>query len=168
MCSCSPIFPLLLVFTLVATSIFFIFSLPRSNFHDFPSTKLVSFVFYLSLQVFFCQPHDINVDVVVQFNPWSKFIFFCFKLITIHYHAHKQKKIKFKPRIKLNHIIDIKIQVKERLGCFILSKGQGGHVIYRQNARVLEMQNSPPPGLHEGVDVYLDDFLRTQISWMHR
>ena len=25
-----------------------------------------------------------------------------------------------------------------------------------------------PPGLHEGVDVCLDDFLRTQISWIHR
>ena len=31
------------------------------------------------------------------------FIFFCFKLIIIHYHTQKQKKIKFKPRIKLNH-----------------------------------------------------------------
>ena len=33
------------------------------------------------------------------------FIFFCFKLITIHYHTQKRKKIKFKPRIKLNHNI---------------------------------------------------------------
>ena len=31
------------------------------------------------------------------------FIFFCLKLIIIHYHTQKQKKIKFKPRIKLNH-----------------------------------------------------------------
>ena len=30
-------------------------------------------------------------------------IFFCFKLIIIHYHTPKQKKITFKPRIKLNH-----------------------------------------------------------------
>ena len=29
------------------------------------------------------------------------FIFFCFKLIIIHYHIQKQKKVKFKPRIKL-------------------------------------------------------------------
>ena len=33
------------------------------------------------------------------------FIFFCFKLIIIHYHTQKQKKIKFKPRRKLNHNI---------------------------------------------------------------
>ena len=30
-------------------------------------------------------------------------IFFCFKLIIIHCHTQKQKKRKFKPRIKLNH-----------------------------------------------------------------
>ena len=30
------------------------------------------------------------------------FIFLCFKLIIIHYHTPKQRKIKFKPRIKLN------------------------------------------------------------------
>ena len=49
MCSCLPIFPLLLIFTLVAASIFFIFSLPHSNFHVFPRTKMVSFIFYLLL-----------------------------------------------------------------------------------------------------------------------
>ena len=27
----------------------------------------------------------------------------CFKLVKIHYHIPKQRKIKFKPRIKLNH-----------------------------------------------------------------
>ena len=36
------------------------------------------------------------------------FIFFCFKVIIIHYHTQKQKKIKFKPRIKLNHNIYLK------------------------------------------------------------
>ena len=33
------------------------------------------------------------------------FIFLCFKLIIIHYHTQKQRKIKFKPRKKLNHNI---------------------------------------------------------------
>ena len=33
----------------------------------------------------------------------SNFIFFCFKLINIHYNTQTQKKIKFVPRIKLNH-----------------------------------------------------------------
>ena len=33
------------------------------------------------------------------------FTFFCFKLIIIYYHTQKQRKIKFKPRIKLNHNI---------------------------------------------------------------
>ena len=36
-----------------------------------------------------------------------KFNFFCFKLIIIYYHSPKQKEIKFKPRIKLNHNIDM-------------------------------------------------------------
>ena len=31
------------------------------------------------------------------------FISLCSKLITIDYHTPKQRKIKFKPRIKLNH-----------------------------------------------------------------
>ena len=31
------------------------------------------------------------------------FIFLCFKLIIIHYHTQKQKKIEFKRRTKLNH-----------------------------------------------------------------
>ena len=35
----------------------------------------------------------------------STFIFFCLKLIIIHYHTQKQKEIKIKPRIKLNHNI---------------------------------------------------------------
>ena len=42
---------------------------------------------------------------------WFNFIlglnfnFLCVKLIIIHYHSTKQRKIKFKPRIKLNHNI---------------------------------------------------------------
>ena len=35
----------------------------------------------------------------------SIFIFFCLKLIIIHYHTQKQKERKIKPRIKLNHNI---------------------------------------------------------------
>ena len=47
----------------------------------------------------------------IMYMLWFNFIlglnciFFCFKLIIIHYHTQKQKKIKFKPRIKLNHNI---------------------------------------------------------------
>ena len=32
-----------------------------------------------------------------------KFISLCFQLIIIHYYTLKQREIKFKPRIKLNH-----------------------------------------------------------------
>ena len=35
----------------------------------------------------------------------SNFISLCFKLIIINYHTPKQREIKFKPRIKLNHNI---------------------------------------------------------------
>ena len=44
-----------------------------------------------------------DVYVVAQFYPYSNFIFLCFKLIIIHYNTQKQKKIKFEPRLKLNH-----------------------------------------------------------------
>ena len=43
--------------------------------------------------------------------PWFNFIlglnfiFLCFKLINIHYHAPKHRELKIKPRIKLNHNI---------------------------------------------------------------
>ena len=40
---------------------------------------------------------------MVQFYRWFKFISFCFKLIITHYHTQKQKKVKFEPRINLNH-----------------------------------------------------------------
>ena len=39
------------------------------------------------------------------------FIFLCFKLIVIHYHTQKQRKIKFKPRKKLNHNIYMVVYV---------------------------------------------------------
>ena len=46
------------------------------------------------------------VYVVVKFYPQFKnYIFLCFKLIILLYHTLKQRKIKFKPRIKLNHNI---------------------------------------------------------------
>ena len=45
--------------------------------------------------------------VVVQFYPWFKIHFLLFEthhhVIIIHYHIQEQKKIKFEPRIKLNH-----------------------------------------------------------------
>jgi hypothetical protein len=43
--------------------------------------------------------------VLVQYILGSDFILLCFKLIIIlkHNHIQKQRKIKFKPRIKLNH-----------------------------------------------------------------
>ena len=42
---------------------------------------------------------------------WFKFYFLCFKLIIIHYHTQKQRKIKFKPRKKLNHNIYMVVHV---------------------------------------------------------
>ena len=50
---------------------------------------------------------------------WFNFIlglnfnFFCFKLTIIYYHYPKQKEIKFKPRIKLNHNIFTIVRVHE-------------------------------------------------------
>ena len=48
------------------------------------------------------------------------FISLCFKLIITHYHAQKQRKIKIKPRIKLNHnIYNIISVVYQKLGLLI-------------------------------------------------
>ena len=48
-----------------------------------------------------------NFYVVVKFFLGLNFIFLCLKLIIIHYHTQKQRKVKFKPRKNLNHNIYI-------------------------------------------------------------
>ena len=50
-------------------------------------------------------PGEGGVMPMLSFNfiLGLNFLFFCFKIIIIHYHTQKQKIIKFKPRIELNH-----------------------------------------------------------------
>ena len=50
--------------------------------------------------------HKIILMLWFNFILGLNFIFLCFKLIIIHYHTQKQREIKFKPRIKLNHNIE--------------------------------------------------------------
>ena len=56
-----------------------------------------------------CRTENIQYMYLLWFNfiLGLNFILFCFKLIIIYYHTQKQKKMKFKPRIKLNHNIFI-------------------------------------------------------------
>ena len=49
--------------------------------------------------------HGVMYVLWFNFMLGLNFIFLCFKLIIIHYHTQKQREIKFKPRIKLNHNI---------------------------------------------------------------
>ena len=49
----------------------------------------------------------VYIYVVVQFYPWFKFYFPLFQTHYQHYHTQKQREIKLKPRIKLNHNIYI-------------------------------------------------------------
>ena len=96
-------------------------------FHDFSifvtiyPLVLYSFYFDFSFQVSFgemigCDNEEVCTILHWQavhmymlwfnFIPWLKSYFFCFKhyhVIIIHYHTQKQKKIKFEPRINLNH-----------------------------------------------------------------
>ena len=48
-----------------------------------------------------------NMYVVVQFCPLFNFIFLSFNFIIIHFQTPKQRKIKIKSRIRLNHNIYI-------------------------------------------------------------
>ena len=50
---------------------------------------------------------SLGVDVVIQFPPWFKFSFLLFLGKVMMIMSLKQKKLKFKPWIKLNHNIDI-------------------------------------------------------------
>ena len=56
-----------------------------------------------------------------NFTFGLNFIQLCFKLIIIHYHNQKQRKIKFKPGIKLNHNIHV---------CTCLVFSQLHHAVY--------------------------------------
>ena len=53
------------------------------------------------------QIYEILLIYLLWFNfvLGLNFIFFCFKLIILHYHTYCQRKIKFKPRTKLDHNI---------------------------------------------------------------
>ena len=55
----------------------------------------------LSVLLMHCYLYMLWFNVILGLN----FISLCFKLIIIHYHTQKQREIKFKPRIKLNHNI---------------------------------------------------------------
>ena len=54
----------------------------------------------------------------------SYFIFLCFKLIIIHYNTQKQKKIKFEPRIKLNHNITTHLFIYYKLNRYLMNSIQ--------------------------------------------
>ena len=64
---------------------------------------------------------QLHVHVLVQFYPWFKFYFLCFRLINIHYGTPKQRKIKFKPMVKLNHNIHKRIHYCK--GYVLVEKG---------------------------------------------
>ena len=49
---------------------------------------------------------------------------------------------------------------------FFISKSPGGYVMYRRTRGYFNAKFHP--GLHERVDVRIDDLLRTKISWIHR
>ena len=66
------------------------------------SSKFFAMVAFLTAMV--CNVKQMYV-LWFKFILGSNFIFFCFKLIIIHYHTQKQGNIKFEPRIKLNHNI---------------------------------------------------------------
>ena len=51
----------------------------------------------------------VHVYVVVQFILGLHYISLYFKLIIIHDHTQKQREMKFKPRITLNHNIYIQL-----------------------------------------------------------
>ena len=49
---------------------------------------------------------------------------------------------------------------------FFISKNPGGYVIYQQKGAGA-WDAKFHPGLHKGVDIHTDDFVKTKISWMH-
>ena len=81
-----------------------------------------------------------NLEGISPGKPYPatlNFIFLCFKVIIIHYHTPKQKKIIFKPRIKLNHNIytcNLPIEQQELQSPFWKPWGNGSGLVL-----------SPPP-----------------------
>ena len=70
-----------------------------------------------------CFIHHIVVEILVTSLLWFSFIlglnfvFLCFKLVIIHYHTPKQRKLKCKPKIKLNYNTPI-----SKVSPFLLSR----------------------------------------------
>ena len=69
----------------------------------------------------------------------------------------------FIPGSSFFSVIHANVDFKIKLLLFFVSKSPGGYAIYCRNARVLEMQNFTPAYMNRRTE----DFLRTQISWMH-
>ena len=65
---------------------------------------------------------------------------------------------------------DIKIKLKERIGIVVVAFYllKSGWLYDVPLKRTSTWNAKFHPGLHEGMDVRTDDFLRTKISWMHR
>ena len=89
-----------------------VFSQKRLRWRDYPNIP-------------FAYTH-INLKMLrFNFTLGLNFIFFCFKLLIVYYHTQKQKKIEFKPRMKLNHNIytwtEMLIQEHNREFCCLYS-----------------------------------------------
>ena len=69
--------------------------------------------------------NDFSLLSSINFILGLNFIFFCFKLIIIHYHTQKQKKIKFKPTIKLTNNIYFQLYSLGFLCSCFVSEGTG-------------------------------------------
>ena len=85
------------------------------NYKRNKQAKIIKVIFrlYALILVGYSRQHTVESCLKIQvYMLWFNFIlglnfiFLCFKLIIIHYHTQKQREIKFKPRIKLNHNIN--------------------------------------------------------------
>ena len=95
------------------------------NYKRNKQAKIIKVIFrlYALILVGYSRQHTVLLNLSVEsclkiqvYMLWFNFIlglnfiFLCFKLIIIHYHTQKQREIKFKPRIKLNHNINTSLK----------------------------------------------------------
>ena len=94
--------------------------------------KVLTTLFPYTLMIFIflaCSGKEITLCMLwFNFILGLIFICHCFKLIIMHYHTPKQREIKFKPRIKLNHnmYITLPFGLPSAPYIFFFSCGPGG------------------------------------------
>ena len=99
--------------------------------------------------------------MVVQFYSWFKFYFHCFKVIYHFTIPKNNRKIRFKPRINLNHYIRISLVILSLF--FFFHSVVGAGYTYASSCKIL-LKNKTPKKYIMGRKIICNDANSTQVK----